>query len=170
MELASSHPPGAHNFEVDLPFFLSLALLQNNILKRRQFKSSSSTSWGHTATQVGLDSFLNLATDGSQWTASSPGRFKSEGRTPGVRWLTDWVGPRADRDNFEKGNISGFLIGIKTRVHVSHPQPSHSTDYLLRSTRLTFIFRRKIMTSLLYFPLFLPWLCLRRDEMTGCTS
>jgi hypothetical protein len=38
---------------------------------------------------------LDLGTDGSEWSASLPGRFTPRERAPGTHWLGDWVGCRA---------------------------------------------------------------------------
>jgi hypothetical protein len=39
---------------------------------------------------------LTSALDGGQWSASLSGRFTPRERSPGSRWIGDWVGPKAD--------------------------------------------------------------------------
>jgi hypothetical protein len=43
-------------------------------------------------------SFLTTALDGGEWSASRPGRFTPEERTPGTHWIGGWVGPRVGLD------------------------------------------------------------------------
>jgi hypothetical protein len=38
---------------------------------------------------------LTLALDGSEWSASRPGRFTPRERAPGNHWIGGWVDPRA---------------------------------------------------------------------------
>jgi hypothetical protein len=49
--------------------------------------------WG-----VQLHTFLTSALDGSEWSASRPGRFTPRERAPGIHWIGDWVGTRAVLD------------------------------------------------------------------------
>jgi hypothetical protein len=39
---------------------------------------------------------------GSEWSASSPGRFTPRERAPGTHWIRGWVGPRTGLDDGEK--------------------------------------------------------------------
>jgi hypothetical protein len=43
--------------------------------------------------------FLNVALNGSKWSASRPGHFTFEERAPSTRWIGGWVGLRAGLDN-----------------------------------------------------------------------
>jgi hypothetical protein len=50
--------------------------------------------------------FLTSALDGSEWLASSTGRFTPRERASGTHWIEGWVGPRAGLDAVEKRKIS----------------------------------------------------------------
>jgi hypothetical protein len=52
--------------------------------------------------EVYLHSFLTLALDGGEWSASRPGRFTPGEKAPGTRWIGGWVGPRASLDAVAK--------------------------------------------------------------------
>jgi hypothetical protein len=69
--------------------------------------------WG---VEVSLHSFLTLALDGGEWSASrpGPGRFTPMESAPGIHWIGDWVGPRAGQD---------AVVRRKTRTH---DPPAHS--------------------------------------------
>jgi hypothetical protein len=45
---------------------------------------------------------LTSAMDGSEWSASCPGRFTSRERAYGTDWAGDWVGLRVGLDAVEK--------------------------------------------------------------------
>jgi hypothetical protein len=44
---------------------------------------------------------LTPALDGSEGSASSPGRFTPKDRIPGIHWIRGWVGPTAGIDAVE---------------------------------------------------------------------
>jgi hypothetical protein len=46
--------------------------------------------------------FLDLALDGGEWSASLSYRFTPGERAPGTHWLGGWVNPRAGLDAMEK--------------------------------------------------------------------
>jgi hypothetical protein len=48
--------------------------------------------------EVQFHTFLTLALDGGEWTASSPSYFTSRERTPGTHWIEDWVSLKAGLD------------------------------------------------------------------------
>jgi hypothetical protein len=50
-------------------------------------------------------SILDLTIDGSEWSASRPGRFTPRERVPGTSWTGGWVGPRAILDAVVKRKI-----------------------------------------------------------------
>jgi hypothetical protein len=54
--------------------------------------------------EVWLHTFLTLALDGGEWSASRPGRFTTGIRGPGMHWIGGWVGPktRSGRGGEEK--------------------------------------------------------------------
>jgi hypothetical protein len=54
----------------------------------------------------GSRSILASVLDGSEWSASSPGRFTPGGRTPSTHWIGGWVCPRADLNDMEKRRVS----------------------------------------------------------------
>jgi hypothetical protein len=51
---------------------------------------------------VKIHIFLNSALDGSEWSASRPGRFTPRERVPGTHWIGDLVSPRAGLADVEK--------------------------------------------------------------------
>jgi hypothetical protein len=60
--------------------------------------------WG--GEEVSSYSFSTWALDGSEWSASRPGRaFNPRERTPGTHWTGGWVGPRAGLDTESRGKI-----------------------------------------------------------------
>jgi hypothetical protein len=48
---------------------------------------------------------LNSGVDGSEWSASRPGRFTPRETAPGAHWIGGWVGPRAVLDTVVKRKI-----------------------------------------------------------------
>jgi len=55
--------------------------------------------------EVQLHTFLTLALDGSECSASWPGHFTPEERTPGTHWTGGWTDPRAHSDEATKRKI-----------------------------------------------------------------
>jgi hypothetical protein len=53
--------------------------------------------------------FLTSALDGSEWSASRPGRFTPKERSAGTHWTEDWVGLRAGLDTVLKRKILPIL-------------------------------------------------------------
>jgi hypothetical protein len=58
--------------------------------------------------------FLILALDGSELSASRPGRFTPGERAPSPHWIGGWVGPRASLDDVEKRKFL-TLPGLELR-------------------------------------------------------
>jgi hypothetical protein len=58
--------------------------------------------------------FLTSELDGGEWSASRPGRFIPEERSPGTYWIGDWVGPRSGLDDVEKRKFLN-LPGLELR-------------------------------------------------------
>jgi hypothetical protein len=54
--------------------------------------------------EVYLHTYLTLALDGGDWSASRPGYFTLRERAPGTHWIGGWVGPRAILDMGEDKN------------------------------------------------------------------
>jgi hypothetical protein len=46
-------------------------------------------------------SFLTLALDVGDWSASHPGGFTPWGRAPAAHWIGVWVGPKASLDSVQ---------------------------------------------------------------------
>jgi hypothetical protein len=61
-------------------------------------------------------SFLTSALDGSEWSASRPGRALPRGKDPCTHWTGGWVGPRAGLDTEVRGKIPLSLPGIEPRT------------------------------------------------------
>jgi hypothetical protein len=49
--------------------------------------------------------FLTLALDGGEWSASHPSHFTPRETAPGTHWIGGWVGPRAGLDAVVKRKI-----------------------------------------------------------------
>jgi hypothetical protein len=64
-----------------------------------------------------------------EWSASCPGRFIPEERTPAAHWMGGWVGPSAGLEDVEKRKFL-FLPGLKFQ-HLGGPARSQSL-YRLR--------------------------------------
>jgi hypothetical protein len=61
-----------------------------------------------------LHALLTSALGGAEWSASRPDHFIPRERTPGTRWIEDWMGPRAGLDAVVK--ISQPLPGLKPPI------------------------------------------------------
>jgi len=84
-------------------FKLYLCLTKHHAMK---------TYWGG---KVQIHSFLTLALDGYEWSASCFYRFTTGVRTPNPHWIGGWVGPRADFDAVAKRKILSLsLPGIES--------------------------------------------------------
>jgi len=68
-----------------------------------------------------LHTFLSLALDRGEWSASRPGSFNPRERAPGTHWIGGWVGPRAGLNAVVKWKISS-PAEAQTLDH-----PAHST-------------------------------------------
>jgi hypothetical protein len=73
---------------------------------------------------VWLHTFLTLALDGGEWSASHPGCFTPRERDPGTNWIGGWLGPRVGLDMVVKRNIPSPCwdsnCTSKIVLHVSH--------------------------------------------------
>jgi hypothetical protein len=56
---------------------------------------------------------LTSALDGSEWSASRPGRFTPRERAPGTYWIGGWVGPKVVLDAVVKWKIPSPPPGIE---------------------------------------------------------
>jgi hypothetical protein len=56
------------------------------------------------------------ALDGSEWSASRPGRFTPRERAPGTHWLGGWVGPVADLDAVANRKIPSLYRDSKPPI------------------------------------------------------
>jgi hypothetical protein len=68
---------------------------------------------------------IDLALDGSEWTASRPGRFTPREIALSTHWIGSWVSPRADLNILEKRKILS-LPGFKP--YTLSPIAHHYTD------------------------------------------
>jgi hypothetical protein len=80
--------------------------------------------------------FLIVALDGSEWSASCPGCFTPRERAPGTHWIGGWVGPRASLNTVVMRNI---LSPTRTQTpdHPAHSPVQHHwyipVPYIIRS-------------------------------------
>jgi hypothetical protein len=56
--------------------------------------------------EVQIRVFLTSVLDGSEWSASRPGRVILVQRAPGTNYIGGWVGPRSGLNAMEKRTIS----------------------------------------------------------------
>jgi hypothetical protein len=73
-------------------------------------------------------SFITLALDGGEWSASYPAAFIPGERTPGTHWAGGCMGPRAGLDTEARRKILLPLPGIKHRSPVVQSIARHYTD------------------------------------------
>jgi hypothetical protein len=75
---------------------------------------------------------LASAVVGGEWSASCPGRFTPEQKTP--RYPLARVGPRAGLDGVKKRKFL-TLAGLELQPSVFQPVPSRYTDWAVFSAR-----------------------------------
>jgi hypothetical protein len=93
--------------------------------------------------------FLNSALAGSEWSASTPGRFTPEERAPGTHWIGGWVGPRAGLDDVEKRKFLS-LPGLELRP-LCLPARSQLLDRLCYPGAPSLVLNRNNPTAELWF-------------------
>jgi hypothetical protein len=71
---------------------------------------------------------LTSTLDGSEWSASRPGRFTPRERVPDTHWIGGWVGPRPVLDAVVKRKIPSSLRESKPRTPIVHPVAQRYTD------------------------------------------
>jgi hypothetical protein len=109
-------------------------------------------------------SFTTSSLDGSEWSASRPGRAFTPGeRTPGTHWTGGWVGPRAGLDTEFRGKILCLCRGsnpehilymikiIKLTLH-THTHTHARAYFNYPAVKLTMQIKIR-MTSFTIFPL-----------------
>jgi hypothetical protein len=97
---------------------------------------------------------LTSALDGSEWSASRPGRFTPRERVPGTYWIGGWVDPRAVLDAVVERKIF-----IRTRLFYSSFRASET--YLKKSFRIGDHFYTALFSTVLtIFIVRVPWLFL----------
>jgi hypothetical protein len=74
---------------------------------------------------------LTSALDGSEWSASRPGRFTPKGRIPGTHWIGGWVGPRAVLDAVVKKKITCLRRESNPRTPIFQPAVQRYTDWAI---------------------------------------
>jgi hypothetical protein len=93
-------------------------------------KSSPSTRYGDAWEERTHSSysFTTSALDGSELSASRPGRAFIPGeRTPGIHCTGDWVGPRAGLDTEDRGKVLCLYHGSNPDRPVVQPVVRHYT-------------------------------------------
>jgi hypothetical protein len=76
------------------------------------------------------------ALDGSEWSASRPGRALARWKDPGTHCTGGWVGPRAGLDTEARGKILCLCRGLNLHGPVVQPVARHYTDWATRLTHL----------------------------------
>jgi hypothetical protein len=71
---------------------------------------------------------LTSVLDGSEWSASRPGRFTPRERAPGTHWIGGWVGPRAVLDAVVERKILSPRQESNSRTTVVQPVAQRYTD------------------------------------------
>jgi hypothetical protein len=64
---------------------------------------------------------LTSALDGSEWSASGPGRFTPRERSPDTHWIGGWVDPRAVVDAVVKRKIPNPHLKSNPRIPIVQP-------------------------------------------------
>jgi hypothetical protein len=72
---------------------------------------------------------LTFALDGSEWSASRPGRFTPRERPPGAHWIGGWAGPRAGLNAASKSKISNSRRESNPRTLIVQPVDNRYTDW-----------------------------------------
>jgi hypothetical protein len=70
--------------------------------------------------EVQLHAFLTSAVDGSEWSASRPGRFTLRERTPDTHWIGGYVGPRAGLDAVVRRKIPSPYRNSNPSVNITN--------------------------------------------------
>jgi hypothetical protein len=79
--------------------------------------------WNYSSTHS-----LTLALDGSEWSASCPGRLTSRERAPGTHWIGSWVGPTAVLDVVVNRKIPSPRRESNSRTPIVQPVAQRYTD------------------------------------------
>jgi hypothetical protein len=74
---------------------------------------------------------LTSALDGSEWSASRPGRFTPRERAPCTHWIGDWVGPRAVLDAVVKRKIPSPRRETNPRTPIVQPVAQRYTNWAI---------------------------------------
>jgi hypothetical protein len=85
--------------------------------------------WG--VVEVCLHTFLTLALDGGECSASHPGRFTPTERSPGTHRKGGWVGPRAVLDAVVKRKIPSPRRESNPRTPIVQPVAQRYTDWAI---------------------------------------
>jgi hypothetical protein len=101
--------------------------------------------------KVQFHSFLDLGTDGGEWSASRSGHFIPRERVPGIHWIGGWVGSRAGLDVVMKRNILSPCRESNPRTPIVQPVPSRYTDWVI--TALVILYYIILYYIILYYPL-----------------
>jgi hypothetical protein len=74
---------------------------------------------------------LTSALDGSEWSASRPGRFTPRETAPGTHWIGGWVGPRAVLDAVVKRKIPSPRREPNPGTPIVQPVAQRYTDWAI---------------------------------------
>jgi hypothetical protein len=79
---------------------------------------------------------LTSSLDGSEWSASRPGRFTPTQRAPRTHWIGGWVGPWAVLDAVVKRKIPSLRRESNPRTLTVQPVAQRYTDWTLMALEL----------------------------------
>jgi hypothetical protein len=93
------------------------------------WKADSHATYQITARFVSGNWKLISALDGSEWSASRPGRFTPMETDPGTHWIGGWVGHRAVLDAVVKRKIPSTRRESNPRTPIVQPVAQRYTDW-----------------------------------------
>jgi hypothetical protein len=97
--------------------------------------------------EIQLHTYLNLAVDGDEWSASRPDRFTPKERAPGIHWIGGWVGPRAVLYTVLKRKIPSSHRESNPDHPIVQPTVSRYTDWPIPALGLDAEAKKEIPSS-----------------------
>jgi hypothetical protein len=94
---------------------------------------------------------LASALDGSEWSASRPGRFTPRERAPGTHWIGGWVGPRAVLDAAVKRKVPSSRRESNPRTPIVQPGTQSYTDWAITAPAIHEPFKNAEIAMIPFF-------------------
>jgi hypothetical protein len=106
------------------------------------------TYWG---VEAKLHAFLTSALDGSEWSASRPGRFTPRERVPGTNWIGGWVYHYTHTDPYPsqtQHNITQYREKCLKRGDVGCAKPHAQCTSNVKGTILSIEYKSESRTAI----------------------